>query len=156
MRKRFAAGDTYESSDYRSVVQLVESAKRVPAVQPRSFVLVSSLGARPGAGYLGWTHKAEQVVRERRLPFAVLRPSVLDSTHAGSQPSDGVQRKPPPLLGAMVRLIGALPGLRDVSLDWRPMPVEVLCSAIARILEGTAPNAVLVGRDLWRLAQVGG
>ena len=156
MRKRFAAGDTYESSDYRSVVQLVESAKRVPAAQPRSFVLVSSLGARPGAGYLGWKHKAEQGVRESGLPFAILRPSVLDSTHAGSQPSDGVQRKPPPLLGAMVRLIGALPGLRDVSLDWRPMPVEVLCSAIARILEGTAPNAVLVGRDLWRLAQVGG
>ena len=155
MRKRFAAGDTYESSDYRPVVQLVESAKGVASAEPRRFVLLSSLGARPGGGYLGWKRKAEEVVRRSGLPFAIVRPSFLDSTHAGSQPSDGAQRKPPPLLGAMVRLAGALPGLRDRSLDWRPLPVEVLCSAIARILQGPAPNAVLLGRDLWRLAQVG-
>src|SRR5712692_4056920 len=39
MRDRFRAGDTYETSDYLPVVQLIESAKRVPARQPRHFVL---------------------------------------------------------------------------------------------------------------------
>ena len=29
-RRRFAAGDTYDSSDYRPVVQLLESARRAP------------------------------------------------------------------------------------------------------------------------------
>jgi nucleoside-diphosphate-sugar epimerase len=50
MRRRFAAGDTYESSDCRPVVQLVESAKR--AGQSPHFALVSSLGA-PGLGIPG-------------------------------------------------------------------------------------------------------
>src|SRR5260370_26813617 len=35
MRKRFPAGDTYESSDYPPAVQLVESAERGPAGAPR-------------------------------------------------------------------------------------------------------------------------
>src|SRR3982750_3604243 len=35
MRRRFAAGDTYESSDYRPVVQLAASAKRAPSPQLR-------------------------------------------------------------------------------------------------------------------------
>ena len=90
MRRRFAAGDTYESSDYRPVVELFESARRVPAPQPRHFVLLSALGARPGAGYLGWKHKAEEAVRGSGLPWTILRPSVFDSTGSGAQPSDGV------------------------------------------------------------------
>src|SRR3954471_25018633 len=59
MRRRFAAGDTYQSSDYQPVVQLVESARRRGS---RFFILVSALGARAGSGSLGWKHKAEQVV----------------------------------------------------------------------------------------------
>jgi uncharacterized protein YbjT (DUF2867 family) len=155
MRKRFAAGDTYESSDYRPVVQLVESARRVPAPQPRYFVLLSSLGARPGGGYLGWKHKAEEVVRMSRLPYIILRPSFLDSTHAGAQPSDGAQRRPPPLVGPALRLAGLVPGLRDLADDLRPMPVEVLCRAIARILKDRTPAAhVVTGRQLWPAASL--
>jgi uncharacterized protein YbjT (DUF2867 family) len=155
MRKRFAAGDTYESSDYRPVVQLVESAKRVPSAEPRHFLLLTALGARPGGGYLGWKHKAEEVVRQSGLPFAILRPSFLDSTQAGSQPSDGVQRKPPPMVGSALRLAGSVPGLRGFSDDLRPMPVEVLCRAIARIVNDRAPvGSVLTGRQLWQAASI--
>src|SRR5213592_1585407 len=39
MRRRFAAGDTYESSDYQPIVDLVASAKRVAAANPRQFIL---------------------------------------------------------------------------------------------------------------------
>jgi uncharacterized protein YbjT (DUF2867 family) len=155
MRRRFAAGDTYESSDYRPVVQLVESAKRVPSAEPRYFVLLSALGARPGTGYLGWKFKAEEVARTSGLPYAILRPSFLDSTHAASQPSDGRQRRPPPFIGATLRLAGRVPGLRGFTDDVRPLPVEVLCRAIARILKDRAPTAsILTGRQLWQAASL--
>lgn len=148
MRRRFAAGDTYESSDYLPVVHLVESARRTGS-KDRFFVLLSALGARPGRGYLGWKFRAEEVVRNSGLPHAILRPSFLDSTHAGSQASDGTQRKPPPLVGGLLHALGAVPGLRGVSDDLRTIPVEVVCDAIARILRDRAPTGTVTGRTLW-------
>jgi uncharacterized protein YbjT (DUF2867 family) len=141
MRRRFAAGDTYESSDYRPVVQLVESARRVPSAKPRHFVLLTALGARPGSGYLGWKFKAEEVVRNSGLPHTVLRPSFLDTTASAALPSDGTQRKPPPLIGDALRLLGKFPPLRGISDDLRPLPASVLCAAIVRILRDGAPLA---------------
>jgi uncharacterized protein YbjT (DUF2867 family) len=155
MRRRFAAGDTYESSDYLPVVQLAESARRVPSAAPRQFVLLSALGARAGSGYLGWKFKAEEVVRQSGLPHTVLRPSFLDSTRSGSQPSDGTQRKPPPLTSALLSAIGHVPGLRGASDDLRPLPIEILCDAIVRILRESGPQGTLKGRDLWALGSNG-
>lgn len=152
MRRRFAAGDTYESSDYRPVVELAESARRVPSPEPRHFVLLTALGARPGAGYLGWKFKAEEVVRKSGLPHTILRPSFLDTTESGAHPSDGTQRKPPPIVGGALRLLGAIPPLRGLSDDLRPMPADVLCSAIVLILRDRAPLGILYGRQLWAAA----
>ena len=129
MRKRFAQGDTYETSDYLPVKHLADSARRCGK---KNFFLLSSLGARPGGGYLGWKYKAEQELRD--LPHAILRPSFLD---------DGKERRPPAPLRPLFK---ALPA------DWRTMPVDVLCRAIGRLLREPAPNAVLTGRDLWKLA----
>jgi uncharacterized protein YbjT (DUF2867 family) len=162
MRRRFAAGDTYESSDYRPVVQLVESARRAPPPRPRHFVLVSAYGARPGGGYLGWKHRAEEAVRASGLPHTILRPSFLDSRGSGSVPSDGAERKPPPALGPAMRLLGKVPPLRGLSDDLRPIPVMILSAAIARILHDGAPLGTLTGRQIWplgatsRAAAVGG
>jgi len=156
MRKRFSAGDTYESSDYQPVVQLLESAKRVPSDEKRHFVLLSAYGARPGGGYLGWKFRAEEAVRTSGLPYAILRPSFLDSRGSASQPSDGAQRKPPPVIGQALKLAGSLPGMRGISDDLRTMPIEVLCSAIARIVRDRAPTgSVLTGRQLWQAATAG-
>jgi uncharacterized protein YbjT (DUF2867 family) len=155
MRRRFAAGDTYESSDYLPVVQLVESAQRLPSAAPRHFVLLSALGARAGSGYLGWKLKAEEVVRKSGLVQTILRPSFLDSTHSGSEASDGTQRKPPPLSAALLGAIGLLPGLRGAADDLRPLPVETLCEAIVRILRERAPQGTLKGREIWGLASGG-
>lgn len=152
MRRRFAAGDTYESSDYRPVVDLAESARRMPSPEPRHFVLLTALGARPGSGYLGWKFKAEEVVRKSGLPHTILRPSFLDTTQSASLPSDGTQRKPPPLVSGALRLLGALPMLHGISDDLRPIPAEVLCAAIARILRERAPLGTLHGRQLWAAA----
>jgi uncharacterized protein YbjT (DUF2867 family) len=155
MRRRFAAGDTYESSDYLPVVQLAESAQRVPSPAPRHFVLLSALGARAGSGYLGWKFKAEEVVRTSGLVHTILRPSFLDSTRAGSEASDGTQRKPPPLVGALLDAVGHLPGLRGPADDLRPLPVEVLCDAVVRILRERGPQGTIKGRELWALASDG-
>ena len=151
MRSRFAAGDTYESSDYQPVVRLVQSARRAGG---RHFVLLTSYGTRKGAtGYLGWKWRAEEVVRSAGMPWTILRPSVLDSTNSGAQPSDGNARRPPPLLGGAVRMLGALPGLRALSDDLRPIPLEILCRAIVRVVEDGAPRAsVMTGRALWQAA----
>jgi uncharacterized protein YbjT (DUF2867 family) len=153
MRKRFAAGDTYESSDYQPVVQLVESAKRA-GPQARHFVLLSSYGTRAGAGgYLGWKWKAEEAVRASGLPWAILRPSMFDSRGSGAQPSDGGERRPPPLMGGALRMLGAVPGLRGFADDVKPIPLEVLARAIVRVVKDGAPRAsVMTGRTLWQAA----
>jgi uncharacterized protein YbjT (DUF2867 family) len=152
MRRRFAAGDTYDSSDYRPVVQLVESAKRAPLSEPRHFVLLSALGARPGSGYLGWKHKAEEVVRQSGLPHTILRPSAFDTRGSRAQPSDGRERKPPPGLGPIIEFLGRLPFLRERADDIRPIPVDVLSLAITRIVRERAPLGIVKGRQLWPLA----
>ena len=152
MRRRFAAGDTYDSSDYQPVVQLVEAALRMQ--QRPYFVLVSALGARAGSGYLGWKFKAEEVVRKSGLAQAILRPSVLDSTGSKQEASDGKPRVPPPLMGALVKGFGYLPGLKGLSEDLRPIPVEVVGEAIARLIQENKNHAeVLTGRQLWTLAK---
>jgi len=152
MRRRFQQGDTYESSDYRPVVQLVDSAKRVPG-GPRHFVLLSALGAREGKGYLGWKWRAEEAVRHSGLPWAILRPSFLDSRGTGSAPSDGRARRPPAVVGGALRLLGSLPALRGITDDLRPLPIDVLCRAIVRVLRERSPTgAILTGRSLWQAA----
>ena len=152
MRRRFQQGDTYESSDYQPVVQLVDSAKRVPG-GPRHFVLLSALGAREGKGYLGWKWRAEQAVRESGLPWTILRPSFLDSRGTGSAPSDGRARRPPPLVDGALQLLRMLPGLRGVADDLRSMSIDVLCRAIVPVLRDRAPTGtIMTGRDLWQAA----
>ncbi len=152
MRRRFAAGDTYESSDYLPVVQLAGSAQRVPSAVPRHFVLLSALGARAGSGYLGWKFKAEEVVRQSGLA-AHHPPALVPGLHAlrfAGQRRHAAQAAAA-LLGALLGAIGHLPGLRGAADDLRPLPVETLCDAIVRILRDRGPRGTLKGRDLWPL-----
>jgi uncharacterized protein YbjT (DUF2867 family) len=154
MRNRFRAGDTYETSDYLPVVRLVESARRVPSHGPRHFVLLSSLGARPGSGYLGWKWFAEEAVRHSPLPWTILRPSFLDTRGSRSTPSHGKERRPPPLVGGLLSIVAWLPGVRGYADELRPMGVNVLCRAIVRIVRDHGPTGeVLTGRTLWQLGR---
>ena len=152
MRSRFRNGDTYESSDYLPVVELVEAATR-GAKNARHFVLLSAMGARPGGGYLGWKFKAEEAVRGSGLPWTVVRPSFFDTRGTRSAPSHGEGRVPPPVVGGALRALGAIPALRGMSYDLRPIPVDVLARAIRRVLQRHEPTgATLTGRALWPLA----
>jgi len=136
MRKRFKAGDTYETSDIGGTRTLVEAAVRVGV--PR-FALVSSVGTdrTPGA-YAAAKRAAEALVRESGLNWLIVRPSALS----------GNGRRVPPGSGA-IGWLGAIPGLSGWADDVRPIDVNVIGRALcAWILEGQA-NRLWTGRDLW-------
>ena len=150
-RHRFAQGDSYESSDYQPVIDLIESAKRAggPA---KYFILLSALGSRKGSGYLGWKFRAEEAVRHSGLPFTMLRPSFFDSSGTGAQPSDGKSRTPPPIYGGLMSLIGKLPGLHDFAERVRPISLDELADAIVKIAIARGPvGQVLEGDRLRKL-----
>jgi uncharacterized protein YbjT (DUF2867 family) len=130
MRRRFASGDTYETSDIGTTAQLVEAARR--SGRPH-FVLLSSVGAgRPWGAYLKAKARAEAIVRESGLPFTVVRPSAFI----------GEGHRAPPGLAALSRL----PTLARL----RPIRVEQLAGLLLDLAtQGDGRGEVLEGRSLW-------
>ncbi|NMO19612.1 NAD(P)H-binding protein [Pyxidicoccus fallax] len=130
MRKRFAAGDTYETSDIGTTRQLVEAAKRAGVDH---LVLLSSVGAgRPVGAYLKAKAEAERLVRDSGIPYTVVRPPAFE----------GEYHKPIPFLRTLTRL----PLLRGM----RPIRIEQLAAVLLRVSEQRAPlGAVLEGDSLW-------
>jgi uncharacterized protein YbjT (DUF2867 family) len=113
-------------------------------------VLLSSLGARAGGGYLGWKHKAEEAVRQSGLPFTILRPSFFDARGTAAQPSDGRKRQPPPLLGGALTLLSKVPGLRELGARARPISLDVLADAIIRVVKERGPLGQILQGDQLR------
>jgi uncharacterized protein YbjT (DUF2867 family) len=148
MRSRFQAGDTYESSDVGSTRQLVNGARA--ASVPR-FILLSAIGAGWAGAYLRMKATCEAIVKESGLRWTVLRPSGLVSPEGAVGGTHGVRRSPPGA-DAVFRAIRALPGLADFADDFGPIPIEMLCDAILRVLVEPRDGATLTGRDLRRLA----
>ncbi len=130
MRKRFATGDTYETSDIGTTRQLVEAAKRAGVDH---FVLLSSVGAgRPMGAYLKAKAEAERRVRESGIPWTVLRPPAFE----------GEYHQPMPLLRVVTRL--------SVLRNMRPIHLEQLAAVLLRVAAQRGPlNAVLEGDSLW-------
>ncbi|MFZ5469636.1 MAG: SDR family oxidoreductase [Myxococcota bacterium] len=137
MKKRFASGDTYETSDIGTTRQLVEAAKEAGVDH---FLLLSSVGAgRPVGAYLRAKARAEALVKESGLPFTVFRPSALE----------GGERRPVPGLRALTRALG-LSALQPITL-------EELSRAMLRAARDRSPlGAVLEGRALWELVRRAG
>ncbi len=130
MRKRFASGDTYETSDIGTTRQLVDAAKLAGVDH---LVLLSSVGAgRPVGAYLKAKAEAERLVRESGIPWTVVRPPAFE----------GEYHRPIPLM----RTLTKLPLLRNM----RPIHLEQLAAVLLRVAERKAPlNAVLEGDSLW-------
>ncbi len=147
MQNRFKAGDTYESSDIASTRQLVDGAK---AAKVARFVLLSSLGAGSLGAYLQMKGECEAIVKDSGLRWTILRPSALVSPEGVPEGTHGV-RKSPPGASAVFGAIRALPGLTGFADDVRPIPIEVLCDAILRVLAQPRDGATLEGRELWVL-----
>ena len=147
MKKRFAAGDTYESSDVGSTTALVNAAKE--AKVPR-FLLLSSYGAGGSGAYLKMKERCERIVQDSGLRWTIFRPSMLVSPKDGPA---GTHGKRPNIAGAgyLFGASKAIPGFRGWADDVRPIPLEVLCRAFLAVLREPRDGKILLGRELWTL-----
>lgn len=134
MRKRFASGDTYATSDIGTTRQLVDAAR---GTNVDHIVLLSSVGAgRPIGAYLEAKAEAERIVRDSGIPWTIFRPSAFD----------GEGHRAPPGMGTLTRALGLA--------KYRPIPIEDLARTIHRVAVERAPlGAVLEGDALWRLVE---
>lgn len=130
MRKRFASGDTYETSDIGTTGQLVDAAKEAGCDH---LVLLSSVGAgKPVGAYLKAKARAEALVTGSGLDWTIVRPSAFE----------GGGHKPPPGMRWLTETLG---------LDtYRPITLEELARTILFVAHERAPTGVaLEGRPLW-------
>lgn len=134
MRKRFATGDTYETSDIGTTRQLVNAAKEAGVDH---FVLLGSLGTGTPVGpYLKAKAKAEAIVRESGIPWTILRPSAFE----------GEGHPHFPVLRAVTRALGLH--------TFAPIRVEDLAGAIVEIALTREPlGEVVQGRALWKIVE---
>lgn len=134
MRKRFASGDTYESSDIGTTRLLVDAALEAGCDH---VVLLSSVGAgRPVGAYLKAKAAAEAIVRDSGIAWTIVRPSAFEGEGHTLPPG--------------MRLLTGL-----LHLDtYRPIRVEELASAILYAAKQRSPiGMVLEGRTLWDVVE---
>jgi len=131
MRKRFASGDTYESSDIGTTRDLVNAAKAAGTID--HLVLLSSVGAgSPTGAYLRAKAEAERLVRESGLPFTILRPSAFEDRAGVHLPG----------MRAVTRFLGLK--------RYEPIKLDELTSALLAVAVNRAPlGAALEGQTLW-------
>ena len=150
MRSRFSEGEDYATSDVASAKALAASAKRVGV--PR-LLLLSSVGAGGVGAYLKMKLACEDAVRDQGLQWTFFRPSILVSPEWAHDGNHGKRAAP---FGATAFLggIAFVPGLRGVSLDYKPIPLERVCKGFLEAL--AKPEAydgkIVLGRHLWELA----
>lgn len=147
MKKRFAQGDSYATSDVGAVKALVAAAERAGV---RRFVLLSSYGAGGVGAYLAAKKEAEDAVVQSGLAFTVFRPSALVSPADAPTGHHG-RRAVPSFAQRLGEKLAALPGVGGVVDDARPMPLEVLSRAMLRAVRGELDGRVLAGRDIFPL-----
>lgn len=133
MRKRFASGDTYESSDIGTTRQLIEAAKACGTVD--HFVLLSSVGAgSPRGAYLKAKAEAERLVTVSGVPYTIFRPSAFADREGVFIPG----------MGALTRLLGLK--------KYEPIKLAELAGAILQAAIERAPLGVaLEGAPLWEV-----
>lgn len=131
MRKRFASGDTYESSDIGTTRQLVEAAKACGTVD--HFVLLSSVGAgSPTGAYLKAKAEAERLVVSSGIPYTLFRPSAFEDREGAFLPG--------------MRAVTNLLGLKK----YQPIKLGELAGAILHVALARGPLGVaLEGQSLW-------
>lgn len=133
MKKRFGAGDTYETSDIGTTRQLVAAAKTSGTVD--HLVLLSSVGAgSPRGAYLKAKAEAERLVTSSGLPFTIFRPSAFEDREGAFMPG----------MGLVTRLFGLK--------KYQPIKLADLSAAILFAATQRGPlGEALEGQPLWDL-----
>lgn len=130
MRKRFASGDTYETSDIGTTRQLVTAAKKAGV---EHLILLSSVGAgRPVGAYLKAKAKAEALVKDSGIAWTTVRPSAFEGEGHPNFP-----------------VLRAFTGALKLH-TFAPIRVEELAGALLAMgLEGAPLDTVVEGKLLW-------
>jgi uncharacterized protein YbjT (DUF2867 family) len=134
MRKRFARGDTYESSDIGTTRSLVDASRDTPVDH---IVLLSSVGAgSPRGAYLKAKAAAESLVQDSGLSWTIFRPSAF-------------------IGGGHSLPWGSAPLLRALApLRYKPIDIEDLARTILWVArEREALDCVLEGAPLWEAVE---
>ena len=122
MKKRFAQGDTYETSDIGTTRALVQAAK---AVGVDHVLVLSSTGAgHPRGAYLHAKAAAERIAQESGISTTVFRPSLLV----------GGDRAPRLLATVLKPLLG--------NTRYGPITLEDLAAALLNVALANAPLGV--------------
>ncbi|MBM4392412.1 MAG: NAD(P)H-binding protein [Deltaproteobacteria bacterium] len=150
MKKRFATGDTYDTSDVGTTSQLVEAAKAERVSRLR---LLSSYGAGGPGAYAQMKGECERIVMAAQdIRWTIFRPSALVSPEWDTSDHHGRREVPGAVqwLGNSLRHLPLLQGFAD---DIRAIPIEVVARAIVSTLEHPRDREILSGRDIWRLGE---
>lgn len=137
MRKRFAAGDTYASSDVGTTRCLVEASRGTGVDH---IVLLSSVGAgSPRGAYLKAKAEAEGLVRDSGLAWTMFRPSAfLGGGHSLPWGSAGLLRTVAPK-------------------RYRPIHIDDLARTLLWVArERALVDSVLEGASLWAAVERSG
>jgi uncharacterized protein YbjT (DUF2867 family) len=134
MRKRFGAGDTYETSDIGTTRQLCAAAARAGVDH---IVLLSAAGTSSGLGaYYKAKAEAERLVQAAGPAFTIFRPSQFYGEGHRALPGSKA-------------VMHAL-GLRR----FEPIAVDALAAAILKVaLERAPAGAILEGRSMWAVVE---
>ncbi len=133
MRKRFASGDTYESSDIGTTRELLAAASAAGTID--HFVLLSAVGAgAPRGAYLKAKAEAERLVVVSGIAYTIFRPSAFEDREGAFLPG--------------ARAITKLLGLKK----YEPIKLQELAAAILYCSIHHEPlNSILEGQGLWNL-----
>ncbi len=137
-------GDIYEAVDL-GLTRLAVEAARASEVQPR-IIYLSSVGADPNgrSAYLRARGKAEQAVTSSGLPWVIARPSLI----TGERDEGRLGERTASIVGdGMLAVVGAF-GARRLRARYRSTTPDVLASALIRIGEAPAHDAIVDGADL--------
>ncbi|MGO8968827.1 MAG: SDR family oxidoreductase [Myxococcaceae bacterium] len=130
VRRRFASGDTYETSDIGTTRALVDAGREAGVDH---LVLLSSAGAGyPIGAYLRAKAATEQLVQASSVPWTIFRPSAFQSD----------EQQPPRGFALLTRALG----LRR----FQPMPLSWLARGLLRSAQERAPlGTILEGAELF-------
>ena len=137
-------GNIYERVDL-GLTQIAVEAARAAETRPR-IVYLSSIGAARTArsAYLAARGKAEDVVRDSGLPWAIARPSFI----VGARDEARLGERSAAIVGDGLLAVAGLFGGKTVRAKYRSTSPDVLASALIRLGEAAEHDRVAEGADL--------
>jgi uncharacterized protein YbjT (DUF2867 family) len=143
-RRDHIEGNIYERIDL-GLTQIAVDAARGSELRPR-IVYLSSIGADRTArsAYLSARGKAEDVVRDSGLPWAIARPSFI----TGDRDDSRIGERSAAIVGDGLLAVAGVFGGKKLRDKYRSTSPDVLASALIRLGEAPEHDRLAEGSDL--------